>query len=222
VATNADNVWIRVGVEPEARLRWLLRFGNLEPTSLTNEQRASVKQEARAFVVLQEIDPAIRGRMRSWPAPADTTPGSLTDGEIWRAQRWINKGLGLLGGREKWTFAPRIKYELDAYRGMLWARLRANTRLEQFKALAYDAFREARFKFRVCPHCRRAFVPIKRQAYCSSRCSQAIRTQKWRKAHPEKNRAIRRAQYRKAVAAKLKLSKLAAIKVAKPRQRSRG
>jgi len=220
VTTTADNVWLRVGVEPEARLRWLLRFGNLERASLTDKQGATVRQEVRAFVVLQEIDPALRGRMRSWPAPADTTPDLLTDGEIGRAHRWI-KGLGLLSIGEKWTFAPRIKYELDAYRGMLRARLRANTRLEQFKALAYDAFREARFKFRVCPHCRRAFVPVGRQAYCSSRCSQAVRTRKWRKAHPEKNRAIRRAQYRKAMAASLKLSKLAAIEVVKPRQRSR-
>ena len=33
-----------------------------------------------------------------------------------------------------------------------------------------------------------------RQAYCSVRCSQAVRTRKWRRAHPEKNRAIRRQQ----------------------------
>ena len=95
----------------------------------------------------------------------------------------------------------------------------ANSRLEQFKALAYDAFRDARFKFRLCPECKRPFVPIRRQAYCSAGCSQAVRTRKWRKAHPEKNRAIRRQQYQRSKEAELRLSKHASIKIAKPRQR---
>ena len=43
---------------------------------------------------------------------------------------------------------------------------------------------------------------------------------KWRKAHPEKNRAIRRQQYQRSKAAELRLSKHASIKIAKPRQRS--
>ncbi len=75
--------------------------------------------------------------------------------------------------------------------------MKATSRLQLLKALAYEAFHEARFRFRLCPRCRRGFVPIRRQAYCSGRCSQAVRTSKWRKAHPEKNRAIRRVQYRK-------------------------
>jgi hypothetical protein len=213
----ASDVWSRIGIEPEARLRWLVNFGNLAPASLTEEQRAAVRQEARAFAILQEIDPAIRGRMRSWPAPADTTPDVLTDAEIWQAQRWLKRGLDLLGRAEKWNFAPHVRYELDAYKGLLWARLKATSRLELLKALAYQAFRDARFRFRLCPHCKRAFVPIRRQAYCSARCSQAVRTRKWRQAHPDKNRAIRRAQYRKSMAAKLKLSPTAAVRIAKPR-----
>lgn len=36
-------------------------------------------------------------------------------------------------------------------------------------------FRGARFKFRRCPECKQPFVPIRRQAYCSSRCSRAVR-----------------------------------------------
>jgi hypothetical protein len=217
MARAANNVWDRVGVEPEARLRWLLSFGNLVPASLTDEQRAAVRQEARAFLILQEIDPPIRGRMRYWPAPVDTTPDVLTDREIWQVQRWLKRGLVLLGRAEKWNFSPRVRYELDAYRGLLWTRLKATSRLELLKALAYEAFRDARFRFRLCPRCRRAFVPIRRQKYCSARCSQAVRTRKWRKANPEKNRAIRRAQYRKSMRAKLKLSPTAAVRIAKRR-----
>jgi hypothetical protein len=218
MAKTSNNVWARVGVEPEARLRWLLDFGDLDPVSLTAAQRAEVIQEARAFMVLQDVDPPLRRQMRSYPPPTDATPKVLTGDEAWSAQRWLKQGLDLLRRSEKWNFKPRIEYELDAHGGLFWARMKASSRLEQFKALAYDAFRDARFKFRRCPECKRPFVPVRRQAYCSSRCSQAVRTRKWRKAHPEKNREIRRQQYKRSVAAKLRLSKRAEIKVAKRAQ----
>jgi len=215
MAKPSDNVWERVGVEPETRLRWLLRFGNLDTTSLTAAQRAAVLQEARAFVGLQGVDPALRGQMRSYPPPVDETPNVLSDPEAWSAQVWLNRGLGLLGRGQTWNFVPRVTYELDAHTGLFWARMRANSRLERFKALAYDAFRDARFRFRLCPECKRPFVPVRRQRYCSSRCSQAVRTRKWRVRHPEKNREIRRQQYQRSVTARLGLSKRAAVKVAK-------
>jgi hypothetical protein len=198
-------------------MRWLVAFGNLASASLTDEQRAAVRQEARAFLVLQESDPPVRARMRSWPAPVDATPDTLTDREIWRAQRWLNRGLGLLVRAEKWNFIPHVRYEIDARMGLLWTRLKATSRLEQFKALAYEALRDGRFRFRLCPNCKRGFAPIRRQVYCSARCSQTVRTRKWRTAHPEKNCAIRRAQYRKSISAKLKLSKTAAVRIARPR-----
>jgi hypothetical protein len=218
MAKPSSKVWVQVGVEPEARLRWLLRFGNLDLDSLTVEERAAVLEEARVFVFLQEADPALRGRMRFWPAPTDATPDVLTKGEAWSAQLWLKQGLDLLTRSEKWNFMPRVTYELDAYKGLFWARMRANSRLQHFKALAFDAFRDARFKFRLCPECKRPFVPVRRQRYCSSRCSQAVRTRKWRKTHPEKNREIRRQQYQRSVATKLGLSRRAAIKVAKRAQ----
>jgi hypothetical protein len=217
---SSSNVWDRVGVEPEGRLRWLLRFGNLDLDKLTDEQRAPVLQEARAFVGLQEVQPARRASMRFWPEPVEATPNVLTAAEVWRAQRWLRQGLGLLSRSEKWNFAPRVTYELDAYRGLFWARARTTSRLEQFKALAYDAFRDAQFKFRLCPECTRPFVPVRRQRYCSAPCSQAVRTRKWRKAHPEKNREMRRQLYRKVVRDKLKLLESAAIKIGQPRRRS--
>jgi hypothetical protein len=220
MAKPSSDVWTRVGVEPETRLRWLVDFGNLDPASLSPEQRAAVIQEARAFVILQLVDPAIRERMRSWPQPTNATPGVLSRAQVWSVQRWLKQGLDLLRRSEKWNFVPRVTYELDAYQGLFWTRMRSSSRREQFKALAYDAFRDARFKFRLCPECKRPFVPVRRQRYCSSRCSQAVRTRKWRKEHPEKNREIRRQQYKRAVAAELRLSKHAAIKIAKPRRRS--
>jgi hypothetical protein len=126
MAKTSNNVWARVGVEPEARLRWLLDFGDLNPVSLTAAQRAEVLQEARAFVVLQDVDPPLRRQMRSYPPPTDATPKVLTGEEAWSAQRWLKQGLDLLRQSQKWNFKPRVEYELDAHGGLFWTRMTAN------------------------------------------------------------------------------------------------
>ena len=200
-------VWSRVGWAPEERLRWLLDFGSLDRASLNKAKRLAVVEQVRAFVVLQQLDPEVRGRLRFLPAPQDTTPNVMTEDEVWLAQGWLSEGLELLKKGQKWRFAPHIAYELDAYKGMFWARMSATSRIELFKAMAYDALRDARLKFRRCLECQRPFVPVRRQRYCSLRCSQAIRTRKWRKAHPEKTREMRRLQYRRTAIAKLKSAK---------------
>jgi hypothetical protein len=66
----------------------------------------------------------------------------------------------ITAGCLSWNFKPRVESELDASGGLFWTRMTANSRVEQFKALAYDAFRDARFKFRRCPECKRPFVPV--------------------------------------------------------------
>ena len=217
---SSASVYARVGRTPEERLRWLLKFGNLEPASLDADRRAVTVQEARAFLMVEEVDPEVRALLRIGPPPIDETPNVLTQDEVWAAQRWLQEGLERLRRIGRWNFAARVRYELDFHRGrMLWVRLRSNSRLEQFKALAYSALREARFWFRLCPECQRPFVPVGRQAYCSAGCSQALRTRKWRNAHPEKNRAIRRRQYQRSKAANSGPSEPVAIKVAKSNHR---
>jgi hypothetical protein len=202
MAKPSSSVYARVGRTPEERLRWLLKFGNLEPVSLNADGRAVAVQEARAFLMVEEVDPEVRALLRIGPPPIDETPNVLTQDEVWAAQRWLKEGLERLCRKRGWNFAASTRYELDLYRGvMLWVRLKSKSRLEQFKSLALNVLREARFWFRLCPECQRPFVPVRRQAYCSSGCSQAVRTRKWRTAHPEKNRAIRRRQYQRSKAA---------------------
>jgi hypothetical protein len=213
----SSDVYARVGLVPEPRLRWLLAFGNLDAAKLNAAQRAAAVQEARAFMLIQETEPDVRPLLRAWPPPRDDTPKVLSDSEVWTAQHWLKQGLDSLRRGELWDFVPRIRYEMDAHKGRFWVRLRANSRLDLFKALVYDALRDARFSVRHCPECKRAFVPVRRQAYCSARCSQAVRTRKWRKAHPEKNRAIRRNQYHRS---KLGISPAEKIRVRQSQRRS--
>lgn len=107
----SSDVYARVGLVPEQRLRWLLDFGNLDSAALKGRQRASAVQEARTFMLIQETDPGFRPRLRSWPPVREDTPGILSDAEVWFAQGWLKKGLDSLRRGEKWDFIPSIRYE---------------------------------------------------------------------------------------------------------------
>ena len=50
-----------------------------------------------------------------------------------------------------------------------------------------------------CRSCSQFFVRIRRQAYCSSRCSQKVRSDKWYAAHRELAQKRRRQSYRRAL-----------------------
>jgi hypothetical protein len=58
-------------------------------------------------------------------------------------------------------------------------------------------------RFRVCERddCCKPFIARKRQAYCSPSCSQAVRTERYRTANPERARQLRRAAYVRKVKA---------------------
>ena len=118
---SSASVYARVGRTPEERLRWLLKFGNLEPASLDADRRAVTVQEARAFLMVEEVDPEVRALLRIRPPPIDETPNVLTQDEVWAAQRWLQEGLERLRRIGRWNFAARVRYELDFHRGrMLW------------------------------------------------------------------------------------------------------
>jgi hypothetical protein len=66
---------------------------------------------------------------------------------------------------------------------------------KSFKLRAYETLiRQAR-RFRVCTRCRRPFIARKRQAYCEKKCSQSVRTRKYRAAHRQKVNALRMKGY---------------------------
>ena len=87
MAKPSGSVYARVGLAPEERLRWLLNFANLEPASLGADRRAAAVQEARAFLIVEQVDPEVRPLLRAWPPPKDDTPNVLTENEVWAAQR---------------------------------------------------------------------------------------------------------------------------------------
>jgi hypothetical protein len=58
-------------------------------------------------------------------------------------------------------------------------------------------------RFRFCLECSRPYCAHKRQAYCSSSCSQKHRTREWRLKNRERFRSARRAAYKRKLEASL-------------------
>ena len=59
-----------------------------------------------------------------------------------------------------------------------------------FLARAADVIAEYWLRLRTCgnPECGNLFLPVKRQLYCSTKCSQKIQWEKYTKAHPNRKR----------------------------------
>ena len=56
----SSDVYGRIGLVPEQRLRWLLGFGNLDLAALNGRKRARTALEARTFMLIQETDPGFK------------------------------------------------------------------------------------------------------------------------------------------------------------------
>lgn len=68
-----------------------------------------------------------------------------------------------------------------------------------FRVFNFLMSADAARRFRFCEECRHPFVATKRQAYCSSSCSQKHRTRLWRQQNPQRFRDQRRAAYEKKI-----------------------
>ncbi len=100
-------------------------------------------------------------------------------------QRWLRRGFTKLAEGQEWKMVFRRAEVLQvSERGKLeiWHRVILPRRAHLIAA-AFDLLMASKALFRSCDHCKQPFVVRKRQAYCSSRCSQAVRTKRFRTEH---------------------------------------
>jgi hypothetical protein len=122
-------------------------------------------------------------------------------------QQWLRRGLEILGRSDIrfWHIKPRgLSYSLQRLGSGLVAQSvlhRADT-TEWFKDFTYQTLVEAR-NLRFCETCGDAFIRIRRQAYCSPRCSQKVRTARHRFHHRNDINERRRRAYEKKQREKL-------------------
>jgi len=189
-ASRLVAIWAERFRTPRDRVRWLLEFSVLVVERLSSRARTEYQWQATAF-----------GRGH----PVSGWRRELNQPITWEAlaeqHRWLRSLLRELSRDES------VDIELDhapAYflqrtrRGLHGAALtwerpwKDGFRLHTYESLLAEG---QRLRFCERPLCRAAFLARRRQAYCTPRCSQAVRTQAYRTVHAERVRAARRAAY---------------------------
>jgi len=182
------SAWERVGETADAQGRWLVRFSELESKRLSTGDRLNLQWEALLFTLGKPVN----FRM---PLP----PHAL----LLRWQAWLRAGLAQLKAGGVW--------EAELGRRVIHAKYGSRGPQEEYRLLQgdgywrdfRDAFRERALRtitslgrrFRFCDPCGRPFVARRRQAYCAARCSQAVRTKRYRERDPARVRRLRREGY---------------------------
>jgi hypothetical protein len=157
-----------------ARVEWLVRFAEKDLASLSSRERARLTKEfAHHF---------------NWVAPPYSYVSYIHD--------FFRRGLQTLFSLGRWGVKQTNFYGLsmlDAETGRL---LLESMPLSGFNygSVILDL---AGVRLPLCPECGKHFVASKAKRYCSARCSQTVRTRRWRKAHPDEAREIRHVQHLK-------------------------
>ena len=186
----------RVKGEPYARtnvVRWLLNFSFRNSSRLSKAEWCDVQWEALVFAY-------DAGEANLHPMTPLPTKPDLREIQQWLLRLWSD--LGNLGKGDWLTIRPvaparMLRREDGKLYGMVpplsvpWS--------EAFKASVYETLTadEVARRFRFCQECRHPFCARKRQAYCSSSCSQKHRTREWRQKNRVRFRAARRAAYKR-------------------------
>jgi hypothetical protein len=187
-----EPAWSRVGKTDEARARWLLDFAARDLSTLSGADWLNLRWEVFGFLYPPSGEPP--------PFSSGDTPGepSCSADQVRRMHRWLRSGLERLqsGEGHSWAIplAATPRWMMLRGRLMTWPDVDASF-TESFKLKAYEALGREDQRFRLCARCGRPFLARKRQAYCTKRCSQTVRTGKYRAAHRQKVNALRMRAY---------------------------
>lgn len=195
----------RIGDTIVDRLQWLVRFQREDAARLSDAKARELGWEIIAFVQPLGRMPAFH-LLASFPLPG--TPPSRA--EIQNFQRELIHGLGLLFRKQKsWTLAGSIEFiEVDRAPDELvdlethgppvtlkgWHpsgthRVSGGNKIDVrfhmrwphiFWAAVASTLSVGAWWLRLCGRCGTLFVGTKRQEFCRSACSQAVRTGRYR------------------------------------------
>ncbi len=180
----------RVGGTTIAQLRWLVDFAqDARSEAEVGRQLATLRAEISALAIG-------RGSMVGPDSAAEVI--SLRDDVRRLLTRWSDEGTVELRSSELGDFS---RYILRSSKGSGSAsyyqgRAKAAVLLRCADLIEAEGSRVARCQ-RIA--CGRLFVRVKRGAYCSRRCSQRVRSERFRTTHEAELRAARHDQYREKV-----------------------
>ena len=200
---NCELALKRVGRKDEDRAQWLLRFAAQDLASLSEGQRVDLTWDIVRFA----LGPPTRVSKIDTAGPPMRVP-------LGQIHQWVDNGVRALSKGttleergpdleeavpSSWRIEARLSYRLSwDGRRLLDEPLGDVT--PRFAAEAYRVLIAAASRFKFCPRCRRAFIARGRQHFCSPRCSQAVRTQRYRAAqHPETASQARHEAYERSL-----------------------
>ena len=183
------------GSDPSARLRWLLAYLDREVSDAA--AAALAHREISAFCLIGMIGtqtPPPEQEVREWEVVGRLQEAPSLFQQIQRRVRDALRSL-VEHGRcrlpfevEDWVWRPEAnRLELQAG---------GNVALNRFFAAVYSLVAEVGVKrLGLCSNadCRRLYVRKARQTYCGPRCSQRVRTERYKERHPERVRELRHA-----------------------------
>lgn len=180
----------RIGNTPVQRLKWLLDFANTDLDMLYEEQRHALAYETSALSLVCTSENLVSnfrfGHINEElpQIPLKQIPDTL----LRDVHADLNTGLKQLfsdnpdsGGVWELPLPTRMSLTrqspLDAKRSRI--SLRFQFRDDDTKrAVLYsfaDTIRDAESLLRACAECHKPFIPVRRQEYCSTKCSQKAR-----------------------------------------------
>jgi hypothetical protein len=206
-----------VGNSASEQLGWLLDFAHLDFGRLSEQEQASIRRELLVFLLFDALEAVPFRVFRDYVQEtidhethslASASERMVSEAEAQIAHAWVAKGIAAIEAGKIFSLDFSKKLDVRLKRSDSDAeRLRftmldhsPETISERFAARVHDTLRSGRDSVRRCADCRSLYVPTHGlQDYCSKRCSQRVRTEKWRKAHPEKARSLRRNQYQEEI-----------------------
>lgn len=219
---------------PETRRRFLALFVNAEPAEL-DRLGADVAAFPTGPANTRMLNAS--GGARSWP-DAENRQTSAPPALLAKLQAAMRSGVAELSAGRPWQLpaAPeRIFVTPDATKTL---ETRTGPVVERFPLLrTYEGDLEGAFlataadvlveswgdSLRACPRpsCGRLFVPVRRQGFCSPKCSQAVRWERYVEAHPKRDRD-HAAEYESRQTRRLGLRPGSRVKIGSKRPRTKG
>ena len=171
----------RVGEKPLERLRWVIEFSRKDLSLLQPEERIALSYELHAIAWHSATS---HGGKVSESRSLVTSSESYSDSFVQELHAKIKTGLDeLVTGEGRLKVKQPNEFTLYRSSADNAKRIRFD-RMLHFSASAIeeailygvaDTLLEGQGLLRACAECQRPFIPVRRQEYCSIKCSQKAR-----------------------------------------------
>ncbi len=186
----------REAIRPNAAL-WLVNFAQADLRALSSEESRNLRDELTLFSLpLAYLAPGTW--MGDRALSRFVASNRLTPQRTARLQSEVRNGFDRLLNGQQWVLPSlrlhRILVRTDPNGKIQGGHAGGNFR-DQFLMATADLLEKVGDRIKRCPECGRLFGAVRRQAYCSPRCSLRVRTRRYRNKHRDALRAKRRARY---------------------------